>query len=377
MKTTFTFILTLFLAFVAAQELAVVGKDKKFGYMDNTGKTVIPIQYKAAGNFSDGLAAVNLNGKWGYINASGQIVIEPQYDRVKAFNSGLALVESEKQWKYIDKSGKIATQIPHSDKLYDFEDGIAFIKKGELIGFADNKGNMILPPSYKEIKSFDKGYAKFLQNEKWGLISKDGKVYLPAEYDDIDVSDNKVIVARKGTDWGLIDADKSFKKVDGAVKIWEFFGENATLTYAKKNDKIGFIDTRGNWVIEPQFEKARAFSHGLAPVNTGKAWGYIDSKGTMVIAAKFKDAEIFSNDGLAPVKQDKLWGFIDKTGTMVISDQYDISNALLGFIQGGDEKGFINGLARVKYKKSWGFINKSGQVTGEWFDNAEPFFSTK
>lgn len=377
MKTNFTLVLLMTLAFVSAQQLAVVGKGKNFGYMDPSGKIVIPIEYKAAGNFSDGLAAVNVNGKWGFINSSGNMVIEPKFDKAKAFNSGLALVESNKTWMYIDKSGNEISGLPASDKKYDFEDGIAFIRQGDKVGFMDNKGKIILEPTYKDIKSFYKGWAKFSENEKWGLLSKDGKVFIPAEYDEINVSDNKIIIAKKSTDWGIIGSDKSFKKVEGASKIWEFFGENATLTYAKKDDKIGFIDTKGNWTIEPKFEKARAFNQGLAPVFVDKKWGYIDTNGNMVIPAQFKDAETFSNDGLAPVKKNKMWGFIDKTGNMVIPDQYDISVALFGMFQGGGEKGFINGLARVKYKKQWGFINKSGQVLGEWFDNAENFSNAK
>lgn len=58
---------------------------------------------------------------------------------------------------------------------------------------------------------------------------------------------------------------------------------------------------------------------------------------------------------------------------MVISDQYDISTGFIGFLQGEDQKGFINGLVRVKNKKQWRFLDKSGNVVDEWFDNAENF----
>src|SRR5690606_5901901 len=130
-----------------------------------------------------------------FINSSGNMIIEPKFDKVKAFNSGLALVESNKTWMYIDKSGNEISGFPASDKKYDFEDGIAFIRQGDKVGFMDNKGKIILEPTYKDIKSFYKGWAKFSENEKWGLLSKDGKVYIPAEYDEINVSDNKIIIA--------------------------------------------------------------------------------------------------------------------------------------------------------------------------------------
>jgi len=131
-------------------------------------------------------------------------------------------------------------------------------------------------------------------------------------------------------------------------------------------------NNKGEWVIEPSFDKARAFSNGLAPVMKDKKWGYINEKGEQVVDFQFKDAEIFSADGLAPVKE-KLWGFIDSSGKLVIPMEYDIS-AGFSFLKKNNQKGFINGLARVKTKKGWGFINKNGELLGDkWYKNAEPF----
>ena len=47
----------------------------------------------------------------------------------------------------------------------------------------------------------------------------------------------------------------------------------ADITYAKKNDKIGFINKKGEWIIEPSYDKARAFVNGLAPVTNDKTMG--------------------------------------------------------------------------------------------------------
>lgn len=178
---------------------------------------------------------------------------------------------------------------------------------------------------------------------------------------------------KKGGVYGIIQ-NGSFNPIDGATDVWVFHGD-AKLTYAEKDKKIGFVDSSGKWVIEPQFDKARAFSNGLAPVANGKTWGYINEKGDMVIESEFRDAEVFS-DGLAPVK-DKKWGFIDTSGKLVIPMEYDIT-AGLAFLSGNNEKGFINRFARVKTKKGWGFLDESGKLLGDkWFENAEPFVSVK
>src|SRR5690606_34229427 len=199
------------------------------------------------------------------------------------------------------------------------------------------------------------------------------QTYLDPVYENIDISPNGIIVAKKDGVIGLIDQDKAFLPVDGAERIWPFL-DGAPLTYARKGGQMGFIDAQGKWVIEPQYERARAFRNGLAPVYMDGKWGYVDTQGNMVIEPQYRDAEIFGTDGLAPVKINKLWGLIDSSGTLVIPDDYDISVAFMGFLESGDEKGFIDGLARVKYKKDCGFIDTQGNVLGgTWYRQAELF----
>src|SRR5206468_8469070 len=45
----------------------ILGEDK-YGFIDKTGKEVIPRKYDDARSFSEGLAAVKLNGEWGFID---------------------------------------------------------------------------------------------------------------------------------------------------------------------------------------------------------------------------------------------------------------------------------------------------------------------
>src|SRR5215472_13961814 len=52
----------------------------RWGYIDQTGRIVIPPQFDGADPFSEGLAQVWIGGKVGYIDTTGQIVIAPQYD---------------------------------------------------------------------------------------------------------------------------------------------------------------------------------------------------------------------------------------------------------------------------------------------------------
>lgn len=376
MKTTSTLLLLLAMtAFTSfAQDIALVRENDKFGYIDKSANYVIEPRFEDAKSFSDGLAAAEQDKKWGFLNAAGEWAIEPQYDKVKYFNSGYALVLKNDQWQYIDKKNQVLEIPATTDKLYDFEEGVAFFRSGDKVGLLGTDGKLVLKPIYDAIKDVKNGHAKVQKGELWGMIDASGKEVIPAEYEDIGNSwSPHGVYGKKGDEYGIIHNGK-FNPIDGATDVW-IFHEDSELTYAEMDKKVGFVDSSGKWVIKPQFDKARAFSDGLAPVANGKTWGYINEKGEMIVEPQFRDAEVFS-DGRAPVKE-KDWGFIDTSGKLVIPMEYDIT-AGLAFLSGNNEKGFINGLTRVKTKKGWGFLDKNGKLLGDkWFENAEPFVSVQ
>lgn len=74
----------------------------RWGYVDRNGRVVIPTQYFAAGDFSEGLAPVNVGGKrdtscgppynYGYIDKTGAFIIKPRFAHAAAFQNGRARV---------------------------------------------------------------------------------------------------------------------------------------------------------------------------------------------------------------------------------------------------------------------------------------------
>jgi hypothetical protein len=93
------------------------------------------------------------------------------------------------------------------------------------------------------------------------------------------------------------------------------------------DDKYGYIDNKGNLLVDFCFDLAHDFSKGLGSVNVGGCfgkhgfsggkWGYVDNKGNMVVAPIFDETRVFS-EGTAPVKIDGKWGFMDVTGQMTL-----------------------------------------------------------
>jgi hypothetical protein len=170
----------------------------------------------------------------------------------------------------------------------------------------------------------------------------------------------------------------------------------STLSFAQSNKdsiklfpvfvkgKYGYINTNGEMVIKPQFDKAHKFHSGLALVeieaknisNTpgrfdyilGKQ-GYIDQTGKFIIeAGKYNLANDFS-EGLAGVginncKKKYCHGYIDTTGKLVIQPLFQTVGE------------FHQGTADVRMlDDKWGVIDKKGNfIIPPIYDGTLPFY---
>ena len=104
-----------------AEDLAMVGRGEKYGFVDRSGKLVIPPVFEGAGDFSEGVAAAEDRGKWGFIDRSGKWVIPAQFGSVGSFKGGWAPIRygedprpedqrrssDERPYSFIDKTGTI------------------------------------------------------------------------------------------------------------------------------------------------------------------------------------------------------------------------------------------------------------------------------
>ena len=58
-------------------------------------KSITPVQYEVARDFSEGYAAVKVGDQWGFIDINGDLVIEAKYEGTGAFSEGLCAVQQD------------------------------------------------------------------------------------------------------------------------------------------------------------------------------------------------------------------------------------------------------------------------------------------
>ncbi len=237
-----------------------------YGFVDKTGKLVIPCTYSMAYPFSEGLAMVE-NSEWqvGYIDTTGRQVIGYQYSMGYSFSDGLAAVyNSQLKTHYIDKSGKAVIMVDYN-MIYPFYDGM-----GGFIGATDPKY-----PHHILYSALDKtGKQPFAVTSQVPIIFSEGLA---------------AVTPVEGPS-GYID------KQGNLVIPWEVGSPNAQNRFHEGRAYLHYcyIDTTGRVIAQSegalsqkygylQLGDGRPFSDGLCALSFGRLDGYMNKEGKMVI----------------------------------------------------------------------------------------------
>lgn len=276
-KTLWTMALCLIVAGAAAQTPETLQRLKAF--------------YTYVGPFEEGMAVVCKNG-----------------------NSSMDRQSATGRFWYVDTLGKVCFEEVY-DYAFSFQGGAAIVGKGKVY------------------------------ERKFGLINQAGKLLTECIWEEINPMWDGIAVARNGTTeytYSLIDSLGHETKLD--YDFCSNFSEGLAVVGRGTRSfpaelvrgepgifvgKHGFIDKAGNLVIALDFDEAKPFWNGLAPVGKqGKyyiKWGFIDKKGTLVIPINYYEVSAFSNNRAKVgkiVNGKPAYGYIDPFGNEVIPCQY-------------------------------------------------------
>ncbi|MCA8923173.1 MAG: WG repeat-containing protein [Planctomycetes bacterium] len=202
----------------------------------------------------------------------------------------------------------------------------------------------------------------------WGLIDEAGEVVVEPRFATLQpFSEGLALAQLPGEAPGAIDEAGAWVIEPGKVPFGPYAGPfSEGLASVQVQGAWGYVDVRGEWVIEPQFARAEPFAEGLASVRKGEGeYGWIDRQGAEAIPFRFRVGDSFREGrARASLPEQQGWSFIDRAGAVVIPGPYaSASNAREGRIGVLDPR-----------TKAWGYLDLSGQeVVPPAFGIAEPF----
>jgi len=386
-----------------------------FGFIDKTGKIVIPVKLARARPFSEGLAFasgakygfIDKSGRWaitadskqftgdfheglarfchsrnerleGFIDKKGNVAIPARFQGLGDFSEARAPFKTKNnRYGFIDKTGTVAIRARY-EKVGPFKDGLATVLQDSRWGYINREGLVVIPPKYEQALEFSCGLAAVKVAEKWGYIDKTGKTAIAPQFAGASVfRDGRARVNIGGTqytyrpdgrsDWGddehywvLTGGWRYINKSGAYICDLEF--DNALdfrdgLAAVEVFTKYGLKDSCGRIVLPAKYDNFDSkFIEGMAKVVSRGRWGFMDDSGRLAIRPVFKQVCDFS-EGSAAVKIGAKWGFIDKKGGVLLKPRWILA------------RGFSDGLAAVlcspasgKTKGQWGYVDKSGKV---------------
>ena len=365
------------------EPLFPIVRDGKWGLINRTGRVVVTPRFDELGRqdpnifgvsprtwqaltllksrpTSDELIGVRLRKQWGFVNRDDGMTVAASFDGVGWFGpDGLASAGRRGKlgyikWGFIDRTGRFAIE-PQFDYAYNFACGQAHVHKGRgwhrKWGLIDTRGRFVVAPT------FDLIWAPCY----WALVSSRGDPESSSLYNAKSYNTELIGVVAGGR-LGYVN-----RQGDIVIEP-KFVVQTADLAFREglkrvrlnREDKDGYIDQTGRFVIPPQFDHASEFIGGFASVRLGPRSGYIDTTGKFLEGPR----PVRRNypEGLATLRSGDKVGFIDRSGKFVIEARFDAARS------------FAEGRAAVCLDGRWGFIDRTGTFVIEpQFERADDF----
>jgi len=390
----------------------------KIQYIDRTGKVIIDLtsnkEITEANPFSQGIAVVGkskaptgnehgddiyTDAAYGVIDHAGKFILPIEYQTITIEPQGTILTTKatgaqvlfDRQGKEIIKGYyKISPLMGGYFRMVQANSQEA----GWGVIAVTNQNKVIVPLKYQEI--FYNGASDFWAVEKWTFIkdkrftndigdsptyAKEGKVSIYT-HSKIVADENTWRIYDKNTEapfygsvlretlmpfeyngkWGLIEGfEIKALGYDSIASFQEVYPND--LIAVKKRGKWGYINPKGEMVINPAYDQATMFALAYTPVRKGNKWGLINKNNKPITAFEFDEIVSFENTNLMKFKKDAHEGLLNEKGKIVIP-------AVFQTIQYNNEKSFIGKNMEGKY----GISSLENKIVLPYlYDNIRPF----
>lgn len=250
----------------------------------------------------------------------------------------------------------------------------AQIANGEKWGYIDAKGNMAIAPQYDYVNLFSCGRAVAWIGDKATILDEKGNFLTTPSFDDcVDYFYhdylNVYLENSNGYACGLMDKKGNFTLQPSFYRIGAM-GDNG-LAYAMmsaRDEKFGYIDATGKFVITAMYDGVGVFTDGVAVVRMGDKWGAIDKSGNLCVNMMYDDLNSMGCDRIS-YEQDGKLGMMDTKGNIITMASY-VDGSVFG------ENGWMAATMDGRNQLAM-YYDKNGKVQlgGKGFAEAYIFYS--
>lgn len=303
---------------------AIVKKDDLFGAINSFGELVLPIKYK-------NLYCVNKHvfcGDNRDIDATGRRVVANhaipvlnEYDWAILLDNGLILVLQNQLYGCINQKGDIVIPVQYQELKYSnnmfvalqYDEKTMTHKRG-VVNIL-NKDIIPLSNAYSDIEIRD-NLILYCVNGKWGAYTIHGKLICQPEYREIKrITDYLIkvgIAAVWGNEiyWGIIDIDGEVVLpicYESGFRIWDQ-PYDGLIGYTVSGNYIGYLDITGREILKPKYKSISKCDDGYAIVSKTSYYSFDDERTRYgVIDRSFKEIIPCVFDSIEYIKESGLF----------------------------------------------------------------------
>lgn len=167
----------------------------------------------------------------------------------------------------------ISTEVAFTEGLIPYKN-----VNTQKMGYLDTLGNLVIDAKFDDARSFKNGKALVKMGNQFAYIQRDGKVVFTGDFEEFVpfYHPNYAVIKMKGDDYysilssdgTLVSRNKFGKKnveFPGEITAREMF--DVGLIRCVENERYGFKNLKGDWVIKPIYMYASFFTGGVATVS--------------------------------------------------------------------------------------------------------------
>lgn len=324
---------------------------------------------------------------YGYINYKGKQILDIEYDRIERIMNDDNYLIVKKNGKYgLYKNSDVIINCNYQEMLYEDDLNLYFVRRGNLYGVLDEKGNIIVPVECKEVEDrgifieatkddnvkeyfnlkgektnqfdkynsikkskYDSTYIGISKEYVYKILDNNYNVLTTEDYEYIEnILDGLYIVRNNNGKYGVINS-QNIKLIENKYDIIQLINTTEVIQVMDIENNITILyDKYGNKILEEE-NIFVMLDNEYIKVFCDEGLKYFTLQGKEI-----SNKEIYKNNNIIGFYENGKWGFKDKNNNIVLEAKYDRIVEI-------NEKGY----GGIKLDDKWGIIDKNGNIIVE------------